>query len=131
MKILEYPTRFANELRLGERVQHDLAQILAANVMLPDVDTAREYWVPTPEQTEELNAIAARPARDARSNLMFLEWREARLAENARRKALNEVSKTRIDLEVKDLKERGDTVNKIMGKILEDMTKASREKIEK
>ena len=62
---------------------------------------------------------------------MFLEWREVRLAENARRKALNEVSKTRIDLEVKDLKERGDTVNKIMGKILEDMTKASREKIEK
>ena len=131
VKILEYPTRFANELRLGERVQYDLAQILAANVMLPDVDTAREYWVPTPEQTEELNAIAARPARDARSNLMFLEWREARLAENARRKALNEISKTRIDLEVKDLKERGDTVNKIMGKILEDMTKASREKIEK
>ena len=42
VKILEYPTRFANELRLGERVQYDLAQILATNVMLPDVDTARE-----------------------------------------------------------------------------------------
>ena len=101
MKILVYPTRFANELRLGERVQHDLAKILAANVMLSDGDTAREYWIPTPAQAEELSAIAARPARDARSNLMFLEWREARLAENARRKALNEVSKTRIDLEVK------------------------------
>ena len=46
-------------------------------------------------------------------------------------KALNEVSKTRIDLEVKDLKERKDTINKIMGEILEDMTKASRDKIER
>ena len=27
-------------------------------------------------------------------------------------------------MEVKDLKERGDTINKIMGQILEDMTKA-------
>ena len=44
---------------------------------------------------------------------------------------MNEVSKTRIDLEVKDLKERKDTINKIMGEILEDMTKASRDKIEK
>ena len=34
-------------------------------------------------------------------------------------------------MEVKDLKERGDTINKIMGQILEDMTKASRERIEK
>ena len=30
-----------------------------------------------------------------------------------------------------DLKERKDTINKIMGEILEDMTKASRDKIEK
>ena len=44
---------------------------------------------------------------------------------------MNEVSKTRIDLEVKDLKERKDTINKIMGEILKDMTKASRDKIEK
>ena len=53
---------------------------------------------------------------------MFLAWRQTQQAENARRKALNEVSKTRIDLEVKDLKERKDTINKIMGEILEDMT---------
>ena len=49
------------------------------------------------------------------SNAMFLEWRQANLAENARRNALNKVSKTRIDLEVKDLKERKDTINKIIG----------------
>ena len=53
------------------------------------------------------------------------------MAENARRKALNEVAKTRIDLEVKDIKERGDTVNKIMGEISEEMTKTSRDRIEK
>ena len=33
--------------------------------MLPEVDTAREYWTPTPEQTAELILIedlAARPS---------------------------------------------------------------------
>ena len=62
---------------------------------------------------------------------MYVAWRQVNLAENARRKALNEVAKTRIDLEVKDIKERGDTVNKIMGEVLEDMTKTSRDRIEK
>ena len=99
--------------------------------MLPGVDTAREYWTPTPEQNAELILIEDLEARAARSNELFLQWRQARLDENARRKALNEVAKTRIDLEVKDLKERGDTINKIMGQILEDMTKASNERIEK
>ena len=40
---------------------------------------------------------------------------------------MNEVAKTRIDLEVKDLKERGDTISRLMGEILEDMTKSLRE----
>ena len=62
---------------------------------------------------------------------MFIAWRQAQLLENARRKALNEVTKTRIDLEVKDFKERKDTILKIMGEVLEDMTKASRERVEK
>ena len=118
VKILKYPTRFANELRLGVRDNYTLDQILAANVMLPEVDTAREYWTPTPEQNAVLILIEDLEARAARSNELFLQWRQARLDENARRKALNEVAKTRIDLEVKDLKERGDTINKIMGQIL-------------
>ena len=62
---------------------------------------------------------------------MYMEWRRVQLAENARRKALNKVSKTRIDLEVKDFKERGDTINQIMAEVLEDMTKASRDRVEK
>ena len=36
---------------------------------------------------------------------MFVAWRRTILEENARRKAVNEVAKTRIALEVKDLKE--------------------------
>ena len=54
-----------------------------------------------------------------------------KLEENARRKALNEVAKTRINLEVKDLKERSGTISKIMGAVLEDMTRSSRDKVEK
>ena len=131
VKILKYPTRFANELRLGVRENPNVDDVLAENVMLPEVDTGREYWVPTPEETNELLAIEDQVIRTARQNVMFLAWRQAQQAENARRKALNEVAKTRIDLEVKDLKERRDTINKIMGEILEDMTRASREKIEK
>ena len=131
VKILKYPTRFANELRLGERDIYTLDQILEANVMVPEVDMAREYWTPTPEQNAELMLIEDLIARTAISDELFLQWRQARLDENARRKAPNEVAKTRIDLEVKDLKERGDTINKIMGQILEDITKASRERIVK
>ena len=70
-------------------------------------------------------------ARAAMENAMFVAWRRAMQEENARRKAQNEVAKTRIDLEVKDLKERGDTISKLMGEILEDMTKSSRDKVEK
>ena len=122
VKILKYPTRFANELRLGVRDNPTVEQILAANVMLPEKDTTREYWSPTTSQAGELAAIEDPEVRAMRGNEMFLQWRQANLTENARRKALNEVAKTRIDLEVKDLKERRDTINKIIGEILEDMT---------
>ena len=69
--------------------------------------------------------------RAATENAMFAACRRATLEENARRKALNEVAKTRIDLEVKYLKERRGTINKIMGAVLEDMTKSSRDRVEK
>ena len=128
VKILKYPTRYATELRLGESIEHGIAQILAANPMLPDVDTAREHWIPTEAGQTELDAIAQRPAREAR---LYLVWRQTQLQENPRRKALNEVAKTKIDLEVKAFKERGDTKSKIMGEVMEDMTRASRDRIEK
>ena len=51
----------------------------------------RDYWVPTPEQVTALAALEIAGA----------------------------VAKTRIDLEVKDLKERSDTISKIMGAVLE------------
>ncbi len=131
VKVLKYSTRFANELRTGVRILYGVDQVLAANPMLPEVDTAREHWIPTAEQVAELNTINPRVAREARKTEMYLAWRHLQLEENARRKALNEVAKTKIDLEVKDIKERADTVSKIMGEILEDMTKTSRDRIEK
>ena len=51
--------------------------------------------------------------------------------ENAEIKRQNEIIKTRIDLEVTEIRERKDTTSVLMGKVLEDMTKASREMIEK
>ena len=49
-EFLKYPTRFANELRLGVRENPTVEQIFKSNVMLPEVDTAREYWTPSVEQ---------------------------------------------------------------------------------
>ena len=89
MKILKYPTRFANELRLGVRDNHGLDQILQANVILPEVDATREYWNPTIEEQAALNAIEDEAAGTLLSNQLFLTWRQGRLDENARRKALN------------------------------------------
>ena len=46
-------------------------------------------------------------------------------------KAQNEITKTRIDMETKVLQERQDTISKLLGDVLEDLTKASLDKIEK
>ena len=76
---------------------------------------------------QELNQKAKKEAKDE----MFFAWRAARVEENARIKRLNEMTKTRLDLAVKDQRERKDTIGKIMGAVLEDMTKSSRDRIEK
>ena len=62
---------------------------------------------------------------------MYFAWRTARLAQNAEIKRQNEITKTRIDLQVKEIKEMRDTVSVLMGAILEDITKNSRDRIEK
>ena len=131
MKILRYPTRYADELRSGVRNPIDDEQVLAELQILPELDAAREFWRPTPEQAAELATINQRAPRDARRDEMFFAWRAARLIENAEIKRQNEITKTRIDLKVKEIKDMKDTVSVLMGAILEDMTKASRDKIEK
>ena len=54
VKILMYPTRFANERHLGARENSTVEDLLAENTMLPDVDVGREYWTPAPEEMIEL-----------------------------------------------------------------------------
>ena len=131
VKILKYPTTYAEELRSGERNPFDEEGALAALQILPELDATREYWRPTAEEAQELAAIKPRVARDQRRDEMFFAWRTARLAENAEIKRQNEITKTRIDLQVKENKDRKDTISVLMGAILEDLTKTSRDKIEK
>ena len=80
VKILKYPTRFANELRLGVRDNPTVEDVLAANAMLPEVDVNREYWNPTPEEMIELLSIENQLVRDTRQTAMFLAWRQAQQA---------------------------------------------------
>ena len=56
-------------------------------MILPEVDTAREYWVPTIEEQAALNAIEEQAALNAieddaartlLSNQLFLIWRQTR-----------------------------------------------------
>ena len=79
VKILKYLTRFANELRAGERENPTVEEILAANAMQPEVDATREYWVPMPEQVTALAAIEDAGARAAMETTMFVAWRRAML----------------------------------------------------
>ena len=51
--------------------------MLAENVMLPEVDTRREYCVPTPEETEYLLVIEDQLIRTAMQNVMLLAWIQA------------------------------------------------------
>ena len=61
MKILQFsvqfPAKYSEELRSGERADYTVEQILARNVMQPEVDTAREFWLPTAEQAAELEGL--------------------------------------------------------------------------
>ena len=68
VKILKYPTSFANELRLGVRANPTVEQIFKSNVMLPEVDTAREFWTPTVEQNIQLATIEDQAIRATISN---------------------------------------------------------------
>ena len=97
VKILQFPAKYAEELRSGQRAEYTAEQILARHRMLPDLDTDREFWLPTAEQTTELEALTPRP-RATRETEFYLAWRQERQQENARRKAQNEITKTRIDL---------------------------------
>ena len=72
MTILKYATRFASELRSGIRENPTVEEMLAANAMLPEVDTTREFWVPGPEQAEGLAAIKDAGARAAIETAMFV-----------------------------------------------------------
>ena len=71
MKILKYATQFAGELRSGVREHPTVEEILAANAMQPEVDTAREFWIPSPEQAASLVAIEDVGARATTENTMF------------------------------------------------------------
>ncbi len=131
VKILKYPSRYGEELRSGVRNLGNGEEELAELQILPELDVAREFWRPTPEQVEILAGINPRVRKDAARDDMYFAWRAPRVEENARIKRLNEMTKTRLDLAVKDQRERKDTIGKIMGAVLEDMTKSSRERIEK
>lgn len=131
VKILKYPSRYGEELRAGVRNLGDGEEELAALQILPELDVAREFWRPTAEQLEILAGINQRARKDAMRDDMYFAWRAPRVEENARIKRLNEMTKTRLDLAVKEQRERKDTIGKIMGAVLEDMTKSSRERIEK
>ena len=117
VKILQFPAKYAEELRSGQRAEYTAEQILPRNRMLPEVDTDIDFWLPTAEQAAELEALTPRP-RATKETEFYLAWRQARQQENARRKAQNEITKTRIDLETKVLQERQDTISKLMGDVL-------------
>ena len=53
-------------LRYGVEIRSEssIHQVLAANPMLPDVDTAREFWIPTEEEAAELATIAGAQPRE-------------------------------------------------------------------
>ena len=62
-----------------------------------EVDTSKESGYQP--QIKKVAAIEDVELRAVRANTMFLQWTRANLAENVRRKALQKVAKTRIDLE--------------------------------
>ena len=75
--MLQFPAKYAEELRSVQRAEYNVEQMLARNVMQPEVDTAREFWLPTAEQTAELEELTPRP-RVIRETEFYLAWRQER-----------------------------------------------------
>ena len=94
VKILQFPARYAEKLRSGQKGLYTVEQILARNVMLPDVDTDRECWTPTPEQATELASLSAR-AKENKESEFYLPWRSRRLVSIWRRRSYRR-DKTRL-----------------------------------
>ena len=85
--IMPFPAKYAEELRSGQRAEYTLAR----NQMLLEVDTDREFWLPTAEQAAELEALTPRP-RATKETEFCLAWRQARQQENARTRSRRLVS---------------------------------------
>ena len=71
--------------------------------MLPEVDTARELWLPTPEQAVEQKGLDARLRAAKTTSTLETGWNAG---ECKTQEAQIEITEARFDLKTKALQER-------------------------
>lgn len=129
-KLAEFPTEYLESVKTMTRIRYDEKSMLDEYKAKPEVPTSKDCWVMSAEQIVELSALQGLAAVN-REREMFAEWNEEQLKKNAKIKTANENNKKRRD----EIISRGgdtrrNTIGKIIGDILQDMSVDSRRMVE-
>ena len=130
VKITEYPAEFSVQLDNWDRTAFDPEAEMNRLRLEPELDYERPYWVPTFEQEQQLASIESPDQKTTAENRMYIEWRTARIAQNALIRSNNEIKRAKMSHQVKELMKRDSLVRNLIGSILADMTEESRRIVE-
>jgi hypothetical protein len=132
-KITEYDVFFQEGLREYRREPYNMAAALEHLEYQPLVTISKDFWVPTARQATELEAETNTTRRGYMERRMMAEWAEVQATKNAAIQAENDsIKKQRDEIIAKgNDAARKNTITKLMGQVMADMTAESRRMIMK
>ena len=129
-KMGKYPKKFNSELIAGESEVWNKEEMLAQYVDEVELPTTKDHFIPTDEESVELEGLPVGMARDRREKEFFIAWSAANKQQNVRIKMDNEQRKTKRAQIEKDDADREDIINELITDICADMSPQSLKKIE-
>jgi hypothetical protein len=132
-KITEFDVFFQEGLRDLTRKKFDLDDELKGLDYQPLVTISKEFWVPNEKQQDLLEEEKNDVKRGYMERSMMAEWAERQANANAIIKAMNDTIKKQRDEIIARGNEttRKNTITKLMGQVMADMTSESRRMVMK
>ena len=132
-KITEFDVFFQEGLRELKRKEFDLEAELMGLQYKPMATISKEFWVPEEEELKELEAETSDVRRSYMERRMMAEWAERQAKINATIKAANDTIKKQRDEIIARGNDttRKNTITKLMGQVMADMTSESRRMVMK
>ena len=130
VRIGKYGTDFKIQLDTREWRPFNLTERLAEYPPQKERNTDREFFVPSEEQQQLIDALGDATLRTRQKKLFCNAWQENQREENVTIKAANECQKTLRDVVAKDFAEYPDKVTMLFADINASMTEMSRLKVQ-